>query len=79
MASTGRRPINAPPGSPQAAGVPWLGLSILLVLLLILGAFVAHFFFDVGKNESGSSTGTVAEADFGTTGESSVIAGHQGG
>ena len=59
MASSGRRPINAPPGSPQAAGVPWLGLSILLVLVLILGAFVAYFFFDVGK-DSGGSTGSVA-------------------
>ena len=28
-------------------------LSILLVLVLILGAFIAYFFFDVGKDEGG--------------------------
>ncbi|MDQ2622220.1 MAG: hypothetical protein M3Y45_04175 [Actinomycetota bacterium] len=50
MAGSGRRPINAPPGSPQATGIPWLGLGILLVLVLILGAFVAHFFFGVGSD-----------------------------
>jgi len=33
--------------------VPWLGLGILLVLVLILGAFVAHFFFGVGASDDG--------------------------
>lgn len=80
MATSGRRPINAPPGSPQAAGVPWLGLSILLVLVLILGAFVAYFFFDVGNDDGGGgATGTVAESPSGTTGESGLIEGQRGG
>ncbi len=79
MASSGRRPINAPPGSPQAAGVPWLGLSILLVLILILGAFVAYFFFGVGDDEGGSSATTITEVEEGTTGGQSVIGGHSTG
>lgn len=78
VASSGRRPINAPPGSPQAAGVPWLGLSILLVLVLILGAFVAYFFFDVGK-DSGGSTGSVAGTEVGATVDAGEISGHSGG
>ncbi|MBN8866842.1 MAG: cell wall-binding repeat-containing protein [Solirubrobacterales bacterium] len=79
MASSGRRPINAPPGSPQATGVPWLGLSILLVLVLILGAFVAYFFFDVGKDEGGSSSSPIAETDSGATGVQGTITGHDAG
>jgi hypothetical protein len=41
--------------------VPWIGLGILLVLVLILAAFVAYFFFDVGADDGvgpGSSAGT---------------------
>ena len=34
--------------------MPWIGLSILLVLILILGAFIAYFFFGVGKDEDGA-------------------------
>lgn len=79
MASSGRRPINAPPGSPQAAGVPWLGLSILLVLVLILAAFVAYFFFDVGNDDGGSSPNSIAEVNSGATGESATIVGHSNG
>lgn len=79
MASSGRRPINAPPGSPQAAGVPWLGLSILLVLLLILGAFVAYFFFGVGDNDDVVSTPEIAGAPSGTNENPAVITGHRGG
>ncbi|MCB0856616.1 MAG: hypothetical protein KDB57_00700 [Solirubrobacterales bacterium] len=79
MASSGRRPINAPPGSPQAAGVPWLGLSILLVLILILAAFVAYFFFGVGDDDGGSSSTVVTEIDGGTTGGQNVIGGHSTG
>ena len=56
MPGSGRRPINSPAGAPSAAGVPWVGLGILIVLALILAAFVAYFFFDVGR-ESGSSGG----------------------
>ena len=33
--------------------MPWVGLGILIVLALILAAFVAYFFFDVGR-ETGS-------------------------
>lgn len=47
--ASGRRPINSPAGPSSAAGVPWVGLAILLVLALILAAFVAYFFFDVGR------------------------------
>ncbi|HMY25359.1 MAG TPA: hypothetical protein PLJ59_03410, partial [Solirubrobacterales bacterium] len=76
MASSARRPINAPPGSPQGTGVPWLGLSILLVLLLILAAFVAYFFFDVGKDEGGDSSSGVTELETGATGGQGAIVGH---
>ena len=79
MASSGRRPINAPPGSPQAAGVPWVGLSILLVLVLILAAFVAYFFFDVGKDDESVSPTEVVAAEDGATGGQGVIAGHSAG
>ncbi|MCO5315874.1 MAG: hypothetical protein M9938_06915 [Solirubrobacterales bacterium] len=48
MATSGRRPINAPSGSPRTGGTPWVGLGILLVLTLILAALVAHFIFGVG-------------------------------
>ncbi len=37
--------------------MPWIGLGILLVLILILAAFVAYFFFDVGA-ESDTATET---------------------
>jgi hypothetical protein len=39
--------------------VPWIGLGILLVLTLILAAFVAYFFFDVGaeSDDPGPTTG----------------------
>lgn len=30
--------------------MPWIGLGILLVLVLILAAFIAYFFFDVGAD-----------------------------
>jgi len=48
VAASGRRPINAPAGSARTGGTPWVGLGILLVLILILGALVAHFLFGVG-------------------------------
>lgn len=57
MPGSGRRPINSPAGAPSAAGVPWVGLGILIVLALILAAFVAYFFFDVGR-ETGTSDGS---------------------
>ena len=79
MASSGRRPINAPPGSPQGTGVPWLGLSILLVLLLILAAFVAYFFFDVGKDDGGNPSPDTAELESGATGGQGAIVGHSNG
>ena len=50
MPGSGRQPINAPAGARDASGVPWIGLGILLVLILILAAFVAYFFFDVGAD-----------------------------
>lgn len=39
--------------------MPWIGLGILLVLTLILAAFVAYFFFDVGaeSDDPGPTTG----------------------
>jgi hypothetical protein len=79
MASPGRRPINAPPGSPQSAGVPWLGLSILIVLVLILGAFVAYFFFGVGKDDDGKGNGGPGQAATGTTTEPVTVVGRTGG
>ncbi|MGA7435020.1 MAG: hypothetical protein WBW44_05305 [Solirubrobacterales bacterium] len=57
MSGSGRRPINSPAGAPSAAGIPWVGLGILVVLALILAAFVAYFFFDVGR-EAGTSSDT---------------------
>lgn len=58
--------------------MPWLGLTILLVLILILAAFVAYFFFDVGNDEGdGSPAGTPAVT--GTTDQQSSIAGHSNG
>lgn len=59
--------------------MPWLGLSILLVLVLILGAFVAYFFFDVGKDDGNSSPANVSETDSGTTGDIGSIVGHSNG
>lgn len=41
--------------------MPWIGLGILLVLILILAAFVAYFFFDVGA-ESDDSPDPAADA-----------------
>lgn len=58
MAASGRQPINTPAGAPGASGVPWVGLAILLVLLLILGAFVAHFFFDIGAGSDDEGAGS---------------------
>lgn len=59
--------------------MPWLGLSILAVLVLILGAFVAYFFFDVGKEDDGSSSDPLIEVESGATGEGGIIEGHRGG
>jgi hypothetical protein len=59
MPGSGRQPINAPAGAPGGSGVPWIGLGILLVLTLILAAFVAYFFFDVGAD---SGDGPVGQA-----------------
>lgn len=81
VAGSGRRPINAPPGSPQAAGVPWLGLGILLVLILILGAFVAHFFFDVGAGGDGEpdQLGQVAPSELTESAREARTGGRTGG
>ncbi len=58
---SGRRPINSPAGPSSATGVPWVGLGILTVLVLILAAFVAYFFFDVGRDsDSQKSPGVPA-------------------
>ncbi len=61
--------------------MPWIGLSILLVLILILGAFIAYFFFGVGKDEDGGggSPATVTEIDSDATDGQGVIAGHSNG
>jgi len=53
---SGRRPINSPAGASSAAGVPWVGLGILVVLALILAAFVAYFFFDVGRDTDSTNS-----------------------
>jgi hypothetical protein len=58
MPASGRQPINAPAGAPNSSGVPWVGLGILIVLILILAAFVAYFFFDVGADSDGGDTAT---------------------
>jgi len=58
--------------------VPWLGLSILFVLVLILGAFVAYFFFDVGRDD-GNDGPPAGQAATGTTGEPATVAGRTGG
>ncbi len=81
VAGSGRRPINAPPGSPQAAGIPWLGLGILLVLLLILGAFVAHFFFDVGADDGDGSSqlGQVSASELTESAREARTGGRSGG
>lgn len=67
---SGRQPINAPAGGPSSAGVPWIGLGILIVLTLILAAFVGYFFFDLGNGDSGDggSDGPALISDSGTTG-----------
>ncbi len=59
--------------------MPWLGLSILLVLILILGAFVAYFFFDVGRDEGDNSPAGVASTEAGTDGDQGTIVGHANG
>ncbi|MEX0620525.1 MAG: hypothetical protein WD181_03000 [Solirubrobacterales bacterium] len=38
--------------------MPWVGLGILVVLTLILAAFVAHFFFDVGADSGRDGAGS---------------------
>ena len=58
--------------------MPWLGLAILLALLLIFAALVAHFFFDVGKDNGDSSDGGTAIAT-GPTGGQGTVAGHSKG
>ncbi len=80
VAGSGRRPINAPPGSPQAAGVPWLGLGILLVLVLILGAFIAHFFFGVGSDDGGpDQVGQVSPSELTESAREARTGGRSGG
>lgn len=59
--------------------MPWVGLSILLVLILILAAFIAYFFFDVGNDDGGKSSSQITEIDEGATGGQGVIAGHSTG
>ncbi len=61
MPASGRQPINAPAGAPNSSGVPWVGLGILVVLILILAALVAYFFFDVGAESDGGGTATIGE------------------
>jgi putative cell wall-binding protein len=78
---SGRRPINSPGGPSGAAGVPWIGLGILLVLALILAAFVAYFFFDVGR-ESDDPAGSPGVAPLVTNGErpdGGLVTGHSDG
>jgi len=58
MPASGRQPINAPAGAPNSSGVPWVGLGILVVLTLILAAFVAYFFFDIGAESGGNGAPT---------------------
>ena len=81
MPGSSRQPINAPAGGPQASGVPWLGFGILAVLILILAAFVAYFFFDVGKDEASGTAGTapvaIDQEDRSTTRD--LVAGHNQG
>lgn len=48
--------------------MPWVGLGILLILTLILVAFVAHFYFDVGTNTDDGNSDGPALINNGTTG-----------
>ena len=75
MPGSGRQPINAPAGGPNSAGVPWIGLGILIVLTLILAAFVAYFFFDVGNDGSGDDSGGPALISSGPTGPAGDVEG----
>ena len=57
-----------------------MGLSILLVLVLILAAFVAYFFFDVGKDTENGNGGTpVVEVDPDDPIDPGSLTGHRGG
>lgn len=58
--------------------MPWVGLSILLVLILILAAFVAYFFFDVGQEENGGPAEPVIGAETGATTETGTVTAHRG-
>jgi hypothetical protein len=76
---SGRQPINAPAGGPNTPGVPWIGLGILIVLTLILAAFVAYFFFDVGNDESGDDSNQPALITNGGNPTNGEIEGHSDG
>jgi hypothetical protein len=55
-----------------------VGLGILLVLTLILAAFVAYFFFDVGRDDNGTNGTSVANTE--RSGETSTeVVGHSNG
>lgn len=81
MSGSGRRPINAAPGSPRTAGTPWVGLAILLVLLMILAALVAHFLFGVGPGveESPDQLGTVKPGELTEKAREARSGGRSGG
>ena len=55
-----------------------MGLGILLVLTLILAAFVAYFFFDVGNDDNGSSSTTATNTER-SNGETGEVVGHSDG
>ena len=78
VSGKGRRPINSPAGAASAPGVPWVGLGILLVLTLILAAFIAYFFFVVGKDDNGSNGSSVANTER-TVAEGGEVVGHSDG
>lgn len=61
MAKASARPINAPSGSGSPGGVPWLGLAIIGLLVLILATLVGYLLFGVGRDESGPSVGAGRE------------------
>ena len=81
--ASGRRPINSPAGPSSAGGVPWVGLGILVVLALILAAFVAYFFFDVGRETDSSSpvqtAGVPAELSNSERSGNGEVSGHSDG
>jgi hypothetical protein len=57
MAKASGRPINAPAGEPDSGGVPWLGLAVIGLLVLILATLVGYLIFGIGREGDGPRSG----------------------